>query len=690
MGGKTPQQLLFTIITISILINACGQPVPAVYPSTATPEPTPTPTPSPTPVFSSIDWELLPISDSEPGPWDLYDPYDGQAPVLLETHEGGYKLIEDWRVNTIEFVFSWGGIGNTIFNYQFIDWIGGTFYLDGVAIPRTKVEGLLSAIKDLSPGQRPLAGIDHSDDYPHWEVHIRGEDDQYIILASDSTANPNASPWNVFYNGRAYLQVNGLLGEAISELFDHPVGFPAASAWIGGIREENTVYFNTPGTYREPWPGGLHGLALVSGDFGFKPNLENRSIEGYIVQYLEPGIIGFSGLVQEGKPYIQDVDTIRLQNSNIGTVNCSIAFVDGDYENGEQSVWEYSCPVGNDAQPGKDFLYDILIYLSTPDGEDLSLSGEIFGQWSNSLPRLVTPLPETIAQALDSNAGSLSLMENLIPYYAEYMGNKNVESGAEYLIGEIFWLGAVIINGREHGFTLATGFSIDKNGNLSFEFDIEKLNSFLRNLFRHRFIERAYEVDPDLILNLRYIENQLEMADTLYLETGYVPYQLGTRHVAFCRGLPGSGDYPRSGRPFQGFSFNWDAFSGGSDFLLEGQDIIFLDLTYYGAEYYFSGGNDLAELLIPVELNTGDRPPFRTLSIGREQLFAGNPPSARISLPWEGEQVTSDPFYAQLLAKLPVGRAPQDEQDKLYGWFEFPNLTAAIEEDGSVHAVQCR
>ena len=187
------------ILLVSILALGCGI-IPVSPPPVASPQPSPIPTDAPT-------------ATPGPGPaWNLRDLGDSSRPALLTSAADGYALDPSWSVQQVEYVFKWWGLAKPIFDYQRLELSGGAYTAMTRTVPAKAVQALVQAINHLTPMPVMVEGLSHTDDYPSRAVELTGTDGQRILLLSGSTANPNAAPWNVLYNGKLYAQLDGGIG----------------------------------------------------------------------------------------------------------------------------------------------------------------------------------------------------------------------------------------------------------------------------------------------------------------------------------------------------------------------------------------------------------------------------------------------------------------------------------------------
>jgi hypothetical protein len=86
----------------------------------------------------------------------------------------------------------------------------------GSPIDSSVVRALEGAFDQLVPSDGVKDCNSHTDDYPHFAIHVAGSRGAADLL-SDSNCRDYA-PWNVVQNGKLYVQASGKLGKALAPL----------------------------------------------------------------------------------------------------------------------------------------------------------------------------------------------------------------------------------------------------------------------------------------------------------------------------------------------------------------------------------------------------------------------------------------------------------------------------------------
>jgi hypothetical protein len=90
---------------------------------------TPAVTPTSTPI--TVHFNGVSTSLENPGEWSFIDPRITNRPGLIIHDGASYHLRTDWEVGEIIYLYQWGGIGQTIVDYQTVRWENNVYKIAG-------------------------------------------------------------------------------------------------------------------------------------------------------------------------------------------------------------------------------------------------------------------------------------------------------------------------------------------------------------------------------------------------------------------------------------------------------------------------------------------------------------------------------------------------------------------------------
>jgi hypothetical protein len=237
---------------------------------------------TPTPIGD--DNRGVPTDDST---WVRPDPATPKAPPLLEKSSrvdsgasSELQLKPDWEIASIEYVYTWWGLGEPGLENQFIQRDGTGYKLGTAPVASENVQALIKSLNHLYPAQMLMQGHAWTDDYPSWTVEIIGTDGQHVLLMASSTGNPGNGPWNVLYNGRLYAQYDGSVAKPIGQLFGGRLG--KDNRPDAGSGPTDQVNFSTVGLPPQ-LIYGFWGLLPISNGFSYTADADKGEIKGQIV-----------------------------------------------------------------------------------------------------------------------------------------------------------------------------------------------------------------------------------------------------------------------------------------------------------------------------------------------------------------------------------------------------------------------
>jgi hypothetical protein len=262
------------------------------------------------------------------------DPRDPNAPELILSGTDGYHLDQNWKPDSIEYVYQWWGLGDPVFDYQQLNYQDGKYFNNKEEVPSENIKNLLGALSHLHPTQFLLAGNDHTDDYPSWTIELVDDAGNRILLFSSSTANPGKAPWNVLYNGRLFAQFDGSIGDSLTTIFSGPTGQPSAAFFPGG-GTPGKVAFSTSG-----WPTqlteGFVGLLPIADGFHYQADVATGKIKGFI-----QGRSSIAGLGDMVIGKITKIDEVKLTIPDGSKSACEVESVESS--DPASAVWTFTC-----------------------------------------------------------------------------------------------------------------------------------------------------------------------------------------------------------------------------------------------------------------------------------------------------------------------------------------------------------
>jgi hypothetical protein len=531
--------------------------IPATQTSPPSNIPTKTPAqlpPSPTPNQAAI--HFLPTTFEQPGAWTLRHPYSNlQAPILFNLYPEGYSLIPDFQVASIDFLYRWVGIGDSVREYQRIERKGDSFWRDGTVIAAEAVESLVQSINHLKIEPHTLSVTTHTDDYPFWTVELTSLSGDKVLLSSNSNSS-SFIPWNVIYYGDIYAQFDGGIPNALSGLFEVVEGQTIASFY--GPQEEG--YLQT--TTLEPPPAqvieGFNGLFPLGRAFAYNTDSQQGKISGYLSDKSYTDTVGETEI-----NWLRDFQAAELL-VDAQPVACELENI--PQEEPEWVYWRFTCPVG---QPGNDGTYQLPINMtfSTSTGEPYTLTGELFGYWEafNILPLI--PYPDEIGEVLKNSAILGDLLKDHLMYVVRSYSLADASSGlmTHHWDANVLLIGQAQVGERVIPYTVFVDHITVEDGKLDqWYLDRSELKTLLEAVLGQPITQHFLESDPDGVINLYYGEsNEYPLIEPDDLQA--------------CAYLPQGKTLPATGQPLRGFSFNLPLEYFGSGFY--SMQIVFMDNT---------------------------------------------------------------------------------------------------------------
>ena len=664
MAPNYTYRLTLALIVFTLLFVACNQANPPNTTPTATIPPTPQPTLNVVESFSFEPERAITIPPHFQN-WDFNDAYNPAQPHLFQWGTHGFSLVDTWHVAKIEYVYEWGGLGGSVFDYQAITAANGTFTKQEETIDAEKITRFLASLSDLHLAQTLMSGQSHTDDYPSWTVEVTGTDGRRLQIFSTSTGNPGSGPWVIYADGRFYGQYNGKIGATIGDLFTGRLGKPAA-AYFPGDREEGQVIYSVGG-----WPFEIYnvqsGLLPLKNGLTYIANITNSQIQGRLLgrsatERLSHMVIG----------QIVDVQAVTL-NTTDTKIECTIESV--DIKNDPAGLaWSFVCPI-SDWQMGERYQYPITISFTTEDEQTWTTDGLLIGSWSEEERLSLQPLPAEIQQAIAQNQVAQELMAQHIPYLTGYTANRDILRDQHILVGQLHLLGETTQNGRPIRYTLSTPFAVE-NGEFTYlTLTTQKAEEFVASVIAQPVTQKVLGENPDTIINLHYDEWG---GTTPEISSGR-GFQIGNYRLT----LPQCGDQPHHdlpnrSRPLTAFSLNGQWFFHQIDFALIDGEAVIAKLDLYP---YQTDRDGILDHLIPQELQTAD-PMFERIGL-KSSSYDSTIAELVIRTP-DDVSATERAELETLIKGLP-GRI----NEKYAGSWSVTDVSIEIDDVGELHIIAC-
>jgi hypothetical protein len=600
----------------------------------------------------------------------LWDPVDPALPEITQTSGDARKVKGDWEVASIDYLYRWIGLGSWVFDHQQLRKDGDGYRRDGeTVVSPADVAALVASLDRLYPIQRLLGGNAWTDDYPDWAVELVGTDGQRVLLTSDSTGNPGNGPWNVLINGRLYAQYDGAIGEALGKVFESRLGEPAG-AFVPGGREPGQVAFETQGLPPQ-LSVGYAGLIPLYERFEYRANREAGRIEGEIK------LDRTGGRTMPGDEDKQAGRVVRISNMKLpppggSEVQCDLR---EEQEPGDQNtvIWRFTCPmqIGED---GTRYRIPITVDGTTAAGDDIAMSGELWGVWGSQGKTPLLPPPAAIAAGISSSPNMADLASDHTIISSSY--SASLIAGQPLMgerSGDVMLLGRKTVDGREVSYTVSKQFAL-RDGKITFwELSRAELNVLLDDMIKLPLTARVLETDPGRLLDLTYSEGEPERVSTDVMG-GFAPRSYSL-NLGSCGDTPAT-TLPGEGTPLRGISYGFGTVGNEPQFVLvDGQTVA--NHISVGSE-----PNAVWAALMPDALKTGTTRPFD--SIVFEATTFGGSRVPRLTLRPPADATAEEmKVYEEKVAALPVEAKKQDNAWVIEG------VTLAVTDEGKLEVRAC-
>src|SRR3990172_4652505 len=625
---------------------------PSTLPQAITATPTNSPTYTPTSTQGILPEAITIISTTLQGSekWNLQHPFaDPSAPELITETSDGYRLDPGFQVARIDLSYRWFGIGDRVNIYRRVELRDAGFWRSDTEISANAVETLVQSVARLRPQPQGLIATTHTDDYPSWAIELTDVKNNHVLLYSFSNA-PNFTPWNVIYNGKIYTQFDGQIALSLPDLFDVAQGQPLATFWW---RDWEQGYL-TVATDLLPnqLSNGFSGLLVVYRDFQYTLDSHTGELRGRLSSLTE-------GTVDLMIGSLSDLQKIELDIGEGQSVVCSLEFearADPDV-----ITWDFVCPLD---KPGESLAYRYPILLTFVDGANQvdTLSGELFGYWEQGTVIPAAPYPQDIGVILEASPVVRDLLTDHQIAVIKFVAAADPETGLlnHRWEADVVLIGQVQIGPRILPYSVMTRVAVEDSQLVHWDLDRSELQALLRDSLDQAITRRFLEGDPNLVLNLYYLEDS---DYPIVRESDIMP----------CADLPVAKGLPSPGQPLRSFAFNrsWEFYQIQILLMDDGLRIHSLNIYPSLPEY------ELWTSLLPPELQPQGASSFRLIVV---RLSA-----PAVGVYWEENASLSDiNLYKEMFAGWNVGM--EKREDGLI----LDQAMLDITDDGRLSLIHCQ
>ena len=285
------------------------------------------------------------------------------ATDLFVAGESGLLLVPNLPVTAINYLFTWSGEWDPIYEYEQIAEADGRFQHGSKGDVTSQVEQLVASLTALTPVENVRYTNLWTDDYPEWHIELQLADGRSLLIYSESTGFRGHAPWYILAEGQLYWQTNGDIGFAVYDLLTE-----AAQAYFSldeqpfdeallEPSERSTIYYRLPSRFS--------GLLPLASSLAYEVDQTNHSFSGTFVTDYER--------VQEYDTSSNPVQTVRQMQ--VGSADqmqlCTLETAVGEYE---YLTWSFNCPLPAANESG---LLHIEVNFETANGGELTSTGQI-------------------------------------------------------------------------------------------------------------------------------------------------------------------------------------------------------------------------------------------------------------------------------------------------------------------------
>lgn len=590
----------------------------------------------------------------------VVDRQDPTQPPLLLPQGDSYQLEPGWQLASITYVYKWWGLAEPIFDMQSITRQGDGYVRGEAAVDAAHMASFLMTLRELYPTQQALSAINHTDDYPSWQVELLGTDGRRILLTSQSNAYPYGAPWNVMHNGRLYAQYSGSIGAALATLFPSNQGVPAGNFWPEGMGAEPQMAFassDLPPQLRY----GFDGLLPIADSFSYQTDPSAGTLTGVIEGR---GSIGGFGNMVIGT--LTGLEGVALALEDGTTLPCAVEPIETEDVLG--ALWEFSCPVAG-KPVGERYRFPITVEMSNDRGIRVPMEGVLHGIWGEREPLLVLPMPIEIERALRADPASATLLDALPISQIRYDGvmeTPNPLFGGRF-VGELLLVGETTHEGRALRYGVGTSFEIEEGLLTRWPLSEERVETMLTEALALPITQQLLTRATAPLVLLGYEE--------LFQETDPLPLMNGNNFgqswavIPTCLSGVEERYYPTEDAPLRKVT------------VIDGEQ--WLALTLVDGRPVVTGAHlKPAVGWLPILPPAGVE--GEPLSFGLLEVTAGGSPPMNFSLPEEGRTERQEAYIEQLLP-LFSEQKNVDAGESSWGWEGALHIT----ETGELQLVSC-
>ena len=253
---------------------------------------------------------------------------------LFVAGENGLAFSSVSPVTAVNYLFTWVGESEPIYEYEQIPVANGRFQHGSKGDVTAQVEQLVASLTALTPADSIRYTNLWTDDYPDWHIEIQLADGRSLLLYSQSTGFRGHAPWYIMADGQLYRQTSGDIGFAVYDLLTEEaqdyfsLDQQAFDEALLESSERATIYYRLPSQF--------FGLLPLASSLKYEVDLANAIFSGTFVANYDWG--------QEFDNSSNPIQTVRQMQ--VGSADemqlCTLESAVSEYG---YVTWSFSCPL---------------------------------------------------------------------------------------------------------------------------------------------------------------------------------------------------------------------------------------------------------------------------------------------------------------------------------------------------------
>ncbi len=462
------------------------------------------------PLMQPAPWQTM--DPSTLPAWKLIDPYNPSRPLLFATDGKSFHLAPEWSVERIESVYSWQGGPKNVYRHQIVESQGTGYRRGQEDVPGQLVAELLGAMTNLYPTHTWLAGTDEVRGWLDWSVELTGKDAQRILLVSSSLRFPAMSPWNVYYNGRLYVQYDGALGAVLNKLFPDENRPGNASKTGMGTSNPDAMLFRAMGIPAQ-LSEGFVGLLPIADAFSPTVDQATGEVTGTIKgkRSLDRNYYGYDRILGT----VDQVRSVELLEDADHPIPCALTSTGNKEE--ERVLWTFKC-VLTTVPTGAYYDIPIRVSLDTMYESGLQTEGRLLGKLREKDSYIFIP-PVEVQQILSETPAAVDLLSDHVLYGANYSVVANRRRVPKYddMLAEAAFLGQTKIGSVSIRYRVTTLFTLKEGKVATWTLTRPELDRMIEAIAGMALTQRLVKAIPDLVLDMEYFNGE-EPNDLAYID----------------------------------------------------------------------------------------------------------------------------------------------------------------------------